>query len=331
LAIDYRYAGKSGIGTYIEGVVEELICTYPQHEFLIIQQHSNTIDIDFHNVKKVAVDIKPFSPKELFCFPVSAINQCDAFLTPYINIPGGIKVPVYSTIHDVLFFDVNGLTSHIGKTIRKAFYNRAINLSKIIFTVSQFSKNRTLHHFPTNKDIEVVYNGVPKEFEMYLPKQLQKQDYFIYVGNIKRHKGLSTLVEAFGKAQLRGLKSKLIIVGNYENFRTSDNKLIGLIDKNKNIEFTGWVTNERLVSLVADAKALVQPSLYEGFGIPPLEAICLGTDVLLSDIPVFKELYHELSDCFFRVEDSEDLANRLLNYIPNPKLNEYRSIFGSPA
>lgn len=81
-----------------------------------------------------------------------------------------------------------------------------------------------------------------------------------------------------GSFEKKGMATKLLIVGNSENFRTADSAVAGIIDGNPSIEFTGWVTNEKLVQLIAEAKALIQPSLYEGFGIPPLEALYLGTN-----------------------------------------------------
>lgn len=326
IAVDCRFWGKSGIGTYIENVVDELCRNHIEHDYLLIVEQGKDIKCYNDNVSVLYTSIQPFSLKELFAFPTREINQCDAYFTPYINIPGGIRVPVFSTIHDVVFFDVDGLSSIIGKMFRKVVYRRAIRLSKVLFTVSFFSKKRILYHFPTDKQIEVLYNGVSKSCEKYAPQiPVIKQDYYIYVGNIKRHKGLHTLIDAFEKAQQKGLTSKLVIVGSNEKFRTSDNLLTSRIDNNHNIEFTGWVTNERLFDLIAQAKALVQPSLYEGFGIPPLEALYLNTDVILSDIPVFKELYSEIPDCFYEVGNVDDLASKFLHFQPNPRINEIKT------
>ncbi len=326
LAIDCRFITKSGIGTFIESVMHELLINHSEYDYLLIIDSKNSIDFSKFNAHIIKTDIPPFSLKELMAFPVKEINKCDAFFSPYINIPGGIRVPIYSTIHDVVFFDVDGLSSVIGKIFRKLIYRRAIRLSKMIFTVSLFSQKRILYHFPTDKQIEVLFNGVSKSCEQYAPQlPIRKQDYFIYVGNIKRHKGLHILIDAFEKAQQNGLTSKLVIVGSNEKFRTSDNSLTSRIDNNHNIEFTGWVTKDRLFNLIAQAKALVQPSLYEGFGIPPLEALYLNTDVILSDIPVFKELYSEIPDCFFEVGNVDDLAGKLLHFQPNSRISEIKT------
>ena len=171
----------------------------------------------------------------------------------------------------------------------------------------------------------MVYIGIsPKIRDFVSGENDETEDYFIYVGNIKKHKGLHTLIEAFSKAKSRGLSTKLMIVGSCDNLRSVDSQLYADIDKVDGIEFTGWVSNDKLIRLISKAKALVQPSLYEGFGIPPLEAISLGTNVLLSDIPVFKELYSDIPDSFFTANDADNLAEKLLSFTPNNNLSEIK-------
>ena len=132
LAIDCRFVGKSGIGTYIENILDELVAHHPENEYLLIAEKPFADYVSLSNISYVITDIKPFSLKELFRFPVKEINKCDAFFTPYINIPGGIKVPVYSTIHDVIFLDLPELTSRIGRMVRWFFLCFALGKAKHI-------------------------------------------------------------------------------------------------------------------------------------------------------------------------------------------------------
>ena len=312
LAIDCRFIGKSGIGTYIENILDELVAHHPENEYLLIAEKPFADYVSLSNIRYVITDIKPFSLKELFRFPVKEINKCDAFFTPYINIPGRTNVPVYSTIHDVIFLDLPELTSRIGRMIRWFFLWRATKLSKTVFTVSSFSKSRILAHFPNTKDIRIVNNCISKDIKKYDVTQITKKDYFVFVGNIKAHKGLATLLKGFAIAQQKGLKSKLVIVGNADKFRTSDRDITSLLNEAKNVEFTGWVDNQKLCELIASAKALVLPSRYEGFGIPPMEALYLGTNAIVSDIPVLKEVYSKYPVTFFNVDNPESLCDALL-------------------
>ncbi|MGL5053250.1 MAG: glycosyltransferase family 4 protein [Cetobacterium sp.] len=314
IAIDCRMYSSSGIGTYIREILPYLLET--NNKFLLV---GKAIELEiFKELKNVEIqesNISIFSPKEVFLFSVKKINECDIFYSPSHNIPGGIKIPIYSTIHDVLFLDMPELTSKLGYLIRKIFYKRAYRLSKNIFTVSNFSKKRIEHHLGKNKEVVVTYNGISKHILEDDGTVYKKKDYIIFVGNIKKHKGLKTLLLAYREAKKEGMTSNLVIVGNQNNFKTKDEEVIKILENSKNegIVFTGYVDNKELKKLIAEAKVLVQPSLYEGFGIPPVEALALGTPAIVSDIEVFKEIYDKLDVKFFKVNDVINLKNKMLN------------------
>lgn len=315
IAIDCRMYNSSGIGTYIREILPYMIET--ENEFLLIGKKSELDEYEnLMNVEIQECDIPIFSPKEVFFFPIKKINECDIFYTPNYNIPGRIKIPIYSTIHDVIFLDMPELTSKLGYLIRKIFYKRAYYLSKTIFTVSNFSKKRIEYYLGNKKDIKVTYNGISKHMLEDDGTIYEKKDYIIFVGNIKKHKGLKTLLLAYKKSKEDGLTSNLVIVGNQNNFKTKDNEIIEILEKSKEdgITFTGYVDNKELKKLIAEAKVLVQPSLYEGFGIPPLEASVVGTPSIVSNIEVFLEIYRENKNInFFEVNNYLNLSKILLN------------------
>lgn len=319
IAIDCRMSGKSGIGTFLDGILPFL--NTAQNELLLIGSDSVPQSLPFPtHCTALRCAIKMFSIRELFFFPkelLSSINKCDVYFSPYCNIPGGITIPIYSTIHDIVFLDMEHIAGKAGTFVRKQFYKRAIRLSTSLFTVSEFSKGRIQEKLHCTKPIFVVYNGTPHYLEQRLSPVPQKNDSIIFVGNIKAHKGLRTLIEAFvlfyQSFEASSSKPKLLIVGSQENFRTKDQSLSNYLQDSSSygIEFTGHVTDEKLHVLLAQARFLVQPSLYEGFGIPPLEALYSGTNALISDIPVFKEIYRELPVTFFACGDSNDLASKM--------------------
>lgn len=313
IAIDCRMSGKSGIGAFIDSMLP----TFKQsgHELLLIG-------------KDEPCAVKPFSVKEMLFFPralLKKINSCDAYFTPYCNIPGrifsrGITVPFYATIHDVIFLDMPGLAGRFGTFLRKIFYARAARKSRTLFTVSEFSKSRIEHFFGKRTPIRVVYSGVPLYNEAPLNElRASKTNTIIFVGNIKAHKGIKTLIPAFikfrEKNDSRPNDARLLIVGSKENFRTGGNgeldKMIQCAEEN-GIEWTGFLPDETLARLIAAARVLVQPSLYEGFGVPPLQALYSGTRAVISDIPVFKEIYARLPVTFFKAGDADDLAEKLV-------------------
>lgn len=324
IAIDCRYIGKSGIGTYIENIVDGLLTEHPNHQYVLICEKGTTFE-NQNNVEIFETDIKPFSLRELFFFPVKVINSCDAYFTPYINIPGRINIPVFSTIHDVLFLDYPGLSSALGRWLRKQYIRRAIIMSSEVFTVSQFSKERIMYHFGTKKPIYVTYNIISKKIRDFDIPKGKKDDTIVFVGNIKAHKGLATLLKALKKAKQGGLSSKLLIVGNGKNFRTSDTRTMKLIDSMEDIVFTGFLPNQEMYTLIAKAKMLVLPSEYEGFGIPPMEALYLGTNAIVSDIPALKEVYGDFPVTFFQSGNSDELAEKLLEEYPQIDVKTIRT------
>lgn len=324
IAIDCRMIGSGGIGSFISELIPYFLTG---NECLLLGSHEQCASfLNLPNVEFCFCNIPPFSLKEVFLFPqdiLERINNYDYYFTPYCNIPGGINIPIFTTIHDVVFLDLKELTSFAGRFIRKMFYKRAINYSDAIFTVSKFSKERIQYHLHPKKQIVIVYNSAPsylkRPFEDGLP---QKKDQILFVGNIKKHKGLKTLLDAYEIAAKndKTFRSKLLIVGNAENFRTGDQETIKKIqalqkenhDGEIKIEFTGKISNERLKYLYAESRYLVQPSLYEGFGIPPLEAMTVGTPAIISDIPVFKEIYSTFPVSFFKAGNASDLAEKII-------------------
>lgn len=305
IAIDCRMLNSSGIGNVLKNI---LYCMPKAHEYLLI---GNEKDLSSYRADKVfilACDIPIFSIKEFFCFPVKEVNKCDVFFSPNYNLPGRIYRPKICFIHDLVYLDMPELTSVFGLVIRYVYALRAVIISKVVFTVSEFSKCRIIHYFGHEKKIKTASNTVPLKLKEILPELTKSiQNYFIFVGNVKKHKGLVTLIKAFN--QFPDKSTKLYIVGKKENFQTAFSEIEQ--QNNPNIIFTGWIDDDKMYSLINNARALIQPSLYEGFGIPPLEALYLKTPVILSDIPVFKEFYGRMPVVFFKCGDAEDLAYKM--------------------
>jgi glycosyltransferase involved in cell wall biosynthesis len=328
IAVDCRYLNSSGVGAYLQGCLPYFLAS--DHTFLLIGRtekikafadgHNNCFILD--------CSAKPFSIMELFFFPGSvrkAINSSDCYFTPFFNIPPFISVPIYTTIHDIVFSEVPGLTSPLGFVIRMFFYKRAARLSAKIFTVSRFSKSRIEFYFGSSKPIIVTHSALLPYLLRLSPCRYKKNNNVIFIGNIKKHKGLGCLLEAFN-----GLKQeyppekgefpyKLIIVGEQRSFRTSDSAVKKFLSKagDSTIEFSGFIENEKLKELLGSAALLVQPSLYEGFGLPPLEAMILGTRALISDIPAFKEIYSDFPVTFFKAGDAVDLKKKMMKILDN--------------
>jgi glycosyltransferase involved in cell wall biosynthesis len=313
----------SGVGVYLRGILPFFLQS--QNYFLLL---GNTALLNSFasntNVKIIECKEKPFSLNELFFFPrkiISKINSADIYYSPFFNIPRGIKVPIYTTIHDIIFPDMPELTSKAGLAARMRFFRRAYKKSRKIFTVSEFSKSRIEHHLGKDKPVIVTHCAIQQMFLEYRANHssTRKKETIIFIGNIKKHKGLDYLLDAFHQARNEGLPHKLIIIGSKENFRSSDNAVLKKIEAigTDAVSFTGFVSDETLMEYLSSAVLLVQPSLYEGFCFPPLEAMVLGTGALISDIPVLKEIYSGFPVTFFNAGNYKDLKEKMLDLLLN--------------
>ena len=316
IAVDARMLGSGGIGTYLASLLPYFL---EKNEcFIFGDTEAIAPFANYENAETAECRVKTFSLTERFAFPRSLckkINSCDAYYTPYCNIPSGITIPVFSTIHDVVFLDVPGLASKAGTAVRKYFYQRAVDASRAVFTVSEFSASRIRAALDCkNLSIVVTYSALPAWLTSKPSQAVHKTRQLLFVGNIKKHKGLSVLLAALKKAREQGFDMPLVIAGNADNFRTRDTEIargIASFPENE-VRFTGRISDAELSELYRTSTLLVQPSLYEGFGLPPLEALSLGTKALISDIPVFKEIYEGFPVTFFKANDSDDLAEKLV-------------------
>lgn len=307
IAIDCRYLGKSGIGRVCRGILDNL--DYSENEYYLIGDEKKLSE--YPQAKIIANDGNPFSPKGLFDFPKEINKRCDSIVIPNFIIPYGIRIPVYTIMHDLIFLDLPNVSTRgfLDYQIKKVLLKRCMKKSVKIACVSGFTKSRCEHYFPKYADkCFVNYIGLSKEVLNFNTTGIEKTNSIVYVGNVKPHKGLKTLIDAFhmlpkGKYQLK-------IIGERDGF-LNGMKADDL--QSDDVIFTGRLSDEKLLREIASAAVLVQPSLYEGFGLPPLEALYLGTQPIISDIPVFKEIYGDLPVLFFKTGDAEDLKRTIEN------------------
>ena len=325
IVIDCRMYNSSGVGVYLRNIIPFFLIS--NNNFILLGDETLLKQYINSNVKIISLKIKAFSINEILFFLNNKIkkiiNNADIFYTPFYNIPSGIKIPIYTTIHDIIFPDIPELTSKTGLFIRMLFYKYAYKKSEKIFTVSYFSKTRIQYHLGNKKKIIIANPGIQDTIIKFKKtiNNINKTNNIVYIGNIKKHKGLKYLLNAFISFINEGYNYKLILIGTRENIFRGKYKIskdISLLNNNS-IIFTGYISDNEMLKILSEAALLVQPSVYEGFGIPPLEAMYLGTKVLISDIPVFKEIYNEFPVKYFKTENSEDLKNQLIKILVNEK------------
>jgi glycosyltransferase involved in cell wall biosynthesis len=201
-----------------------------------------------------------------------------------------------------------------------------------VLTVSETSKRDILRYFhvPESK-IDVIYNAIderlgeaPTDAEMaQVRERYQLNDPFVlYAGNIKPHKNLERLIEAFNTVRRGGLENvKLLIIGDEISKYAALRRAVQRHKLHKHVRFFGFVSDKTLASLYRLASVFVFPSLYEGFGLPPLEAMAAGTPVVTSNVSSLPEVVGDAAILIDPYEPDE-IAGALRRVLTDPALRD---------
>jgi len=223
-------------------------------------------------------------------------------------------------IHDMAVFQDQEWFSKKFKLLYQLAFKHYASFSKKIITVSEFSKKEIIKYLSTDaSDVIVIYNGI--EHFKYLAEEGASnkcdnikginlnEKFFLCVGSVEPRKNLNIVIESFQSIELDGVK--LVIVGGKD-------KLFKFLDLKSNISekfhdkvvFTGYLTDFELISLYSSATAFIFPSVYEGFGIPPLEAMSLGCPSIVSNSTSLPEVCGDAA-IYFDTNDVRDLSKKL--------------------
>ena len=206
----------------------------------------------------------------------------------------GNKAPInyknnYVILHDIIFKDMKDMGSKSWNFKMNFIVKRYLKKAKCIFTVSEFTKNRILANYKVNCPIVVIKNGV---FTTTNEKKVDiDSDFYLTVGTTNPNKNFKYILSL-----AKNNPDKLFVVTGKlnESFINENN-----INEIKNFKFLGYVETEELIYLYRNCKGFILPSFYEGFGLPPIEALNAGCkNVYLSNIEVFKEIYDGVAKFF---------------------------------
>nr|WP_319022597.1 glycosyltransferase family 1 protein [Klebsiella aerogenes] len=201
----------------------------------------------------------------------------------------------------------------IYNTLPRFFLKR----SRFIITVSEFSKKEIKQHYKIDEDkIDVIYNAVNESFISLDEKCSvdRTSPYFLAVSSQAYHKNFHGLIESFSNLPL-DLGIELKIIGG----SSTSLKAGGINNVSNNIKFLGRVSDEELIELYQNASGFIFPSLYEGFGIPPLEAQACGCPVIASNMAVMPEVLQN-SVLYFDPLIKNDLCEKIITFMQDPVL-----------
>ena len=312
IAIDIRKISDFGIGTYIRNVVRTLGRLDRTNEYFLVGPPEKVLEI---GTLPSNIYVAPLSDPELSVagwlrFRSIVRNlRCDLVHIPHLSwLPRGLSCPYVMTVHDVQehLTDARG-NSGFKRLAHFEMTRRALQGAARVLAVSQFTRDEVRSRFgiPETK-IDVAYNALDERFlsghatdaEKTLIAERYQVNYpfLLYVGSVSPHKNVVRSIEAFSalKAELAKQNQypdlKLIIIGDDVSSHPDLRRTVRRSGVQNDVRFLGFVPIEILRIFYDAAKVFVFPSLYEGFGLPPLEAMAHGTPVVTSNTSSLPEV-----------------------------------------
>jgi len=339
-AADLDHSRIDGTRIYIQNLLKNFGLQDKEDRFLIYHRSKFNPQLRFPVFDNYEIVKKPFPlwwTQTRFAWEIFR-EKPEVLWMPMHSLPflRGRKTKTVVTIHDLAF---KFFPDHFPKKdLRRLnfFTDYAINNANKIIAISNSTKNDILKLYPRIKEkkIKVIYHGYDKTLfnenissdkikEINTKYKIPDTRYMIYVGAIQPRKNLATLIDAFEKLKesREYADLNLIIAGDlgwlYED-------IILRIKNSKNIVVTGKFETEDLPAMLAGAEVCVYPSLYEGFGIPLIEAMACGTPVAAADNSSLAEIVGE-SGRLFETGNSQELAKALLDLLEDDKLrNDFK-------
>jgi glycosyltransferase involved in cell wall biosynthesis len=347
IAIDARKLRDYGIGTYVRNLLRHLSRIDSKTEYVLLcrAQDCGVVEELGENFRAVPEPARPYSASEQLRIPLDLRREgIDLFHAPHYVLPPLTPCKSVVTIHDCIHLRFpQYLPNRLAYAYARSSLWFATHRSNRVLTVSEASKRDILRYFrvPEGK-IDVIYNAIDERFgEPPAPEEIERvrdryqlnAPYILYAGNIKPHKNLERLIEAFHMLRRGDLEHvKMLIIGDEISKYATLRRAVHKYKLHKHVRFFGFVPDKTLAVLYRLARAFVFPSLYEGFGLPPLEAMASGTPVITSNLSSLPEVVGDaallidpydadaIADAMRRVlldsDLREDLRHRGLRRVP---------------
>ncbi len=328
ICVDARMAFHSGIGTYIRHLLPHLKSAFPSLRVLtspaLLHKWPSLSHYDL-----ILYNALPYSAGEQAAYPFK-VPSCDLFWSPHYNIP---LLPIRAkkrlvTIHDTCHLAFSAQLSLSKKVYAKTLINAAAAFSDRIITASTFAKQEIVKYTRVSPSkITLIPHGVDRAYfsrsysaeESEYVKALYKlpPHYFLFVSSLAYHKNIERLLQSWVKVIKHYPEWFLVIAGK----PTAHLEYMKVFDQfphlRSKVLFLGSVDNQSLPHLYQRAYGSILPSLYEGFGLTPLEAMAAGCPTLVSNVASFPEICEDAS-LYVDPFDPEDIAAKIGFLIQNP-------------
>ena len=327
ITIDVRFLNSSGIGTYLRHLIPGVVTRFPDTTISLLGNPAIISEIDglanAPNVVVVPAFAKMYSIQEQIDYVRLIPRATKLYFATHYTVPLFYRGKMLATIYDLFHLAMPQLVGGIHKSLyANLMFNAVRQKASSIITISHFTKSELLRLTgPQGKQpITPIHLGVNNSwFDIPRMATPHPRPYLLFVGNIKPHKNLGTLIKAFSLIANQ-FEHDLVLVGQKEGFITADTGLDFLVKELEDrVQFTGRVEQTKLQQYFSHATCLIFPSLYEGFGLPPLEAMAAGCPVICSDAGPMPEVCGD-AVLYFDPKNIEQLAEKLEMVLSNDSL-----------
>ena len=333
IGIDCRKILDYGIGTITSNLISNLALVDAGNEYFLFGDPA-IVPRPGPNFRTIRNESRRYSIREAIGLPLKS-RKLGLNLLHWMHYASS---PLKYCRYVVSIHDINHLlmpqllSSRTAGAYARIMLKIAARVADRIITATNTSKAEIVEHLNVQEDkVCVIHNGVA---EVFSPRarddvvRTLKTDYgieppfILYVGSLREHKNVARLLEAFLilKKSL-GCAHKLVIAGDHRKQTAILRQRARVMRLEQSVMFLGSVPHDRLPELYCGADVFVFPTLYEGFGLPPLEAMACGTPVCLSRIPVLQEVAGAAA-AFFDPNDPLDMANVIASFLQDSAKRE---------
>jgi len=329
--------GKSGVGYYTQGLIQALADNYRQDIKLIgyyfnFAGHKQPAglpvapNIQYIGVKLISEKVINLCRRLGFRFPLNLLLRQHADIVLSTNFVPSLYIPKTKrviAVHDLSFVDTPEYVSVRNLSFLQRWAPRAINSSDLILTISNFTKQRIMNAYAVpDEKLHVTpippATHTPADYAI-IKKYHLDDDYLLFVGTIEPRKNIVNLLNAYSlmKPDLQKNFPLVLAGGKGWNDEAILARITELQKKGLNIIQTGYISDAEKAALYEKATICIQPSHYEGFGMPVLEAMSYGKPVACSDIAVLCEVGGKAA-VYFDKDNPQSITNTLTSLLTNP-------------
>lgn len=335
IGIDAREISRpnTGTGMYVVNLIKSLAKIDSKNYIFLLVESGIRLDENLPtNFKYVDIKVTIFSkiqdqvfiPIVLFKYKIDIYHVTHHDVTPFLT-----RIPLIVTVLDVAWIDFPGESSKFFQTYYYYLTKLSLKKAKNVVTISDSTKERVIEHFPYVKDKtesiliacdpyfccrndEDQFQEISREFGL-------KKPYVLYVGSFALRKNLKVLIKAMESIWPRYPNIQLVLAGNLSG--KNDENILKLKGSNPIILISRSKNKLELNSLYQNALVFVFPSIYEGFGLPVLEAMTCGCPVIASNTTSIPEIVGD-GQILFNPSDFEELQRQLILVIEDKELNK---------